>query len=298
VTIALALASGLMWGAADFFGGSASRRIPALLVVLVSQAAGLAVALATAALSTAFSTSTGYLPWALGAGLAGAGALVLYYRALAIGTMGVVAPIASLGVVVPVVIGLFAGALPTALCLAGIVVAIAGVVATAGPSRGDRDAKPGHALSILMAIGSAAGFGLVLYAISRGAQFSPVMTMVAMRVMSVPVLLAIAFATLRGRSGGPRPPGQAAWSGALGTAVGSKLIVLVSACGVLDVGANLLFGIATTSGALAIVAVLGSMYPAGTVLLARFVDGERMSRVQNAGVVAALAGVAMIAVGS
>lgn len=288
MTILLALASGLMWGAADFFGGSAARRIAAVLVVLLSQGAGLLVALAAAALSGSFADPIGYLPWAIGAGLAGAGALVLYYRALAIGTMGVVAPIASLGVVVPVGIGLFSGSLPTVLCLAGIVVAIVGVVAVAGPGKGERKAGPDHALSVLMAVGSAAGFGLVLAAISKGAAVSPIMTMVAMRSSSVPLLLVVALLTIRaGRAAGAARP-----------RVSPRLLALIMTCGAFDVGANVMFGYATTTGALAIVAVLGSMYPAGTVLLARFVDGERMSRIQNTGVVAALAGVAMIAAGS
>src|ERR1700712_3746865 len=193
MTILLALTSGLMWGAADFFGGSASGRWRGVLVVLTSRAAGLVLVLLIALAVGAFSAPPGYLPWAVGAGLAGAAALLLYYRALAIGTMGVVAPIASLGVIVPVVIGLFTGTLPTALCLAGIVVAIVGVVASPGPGgSGDHRAKPGHSRSVVMAIGSAAGFGVVLFAISEGARYSAVMTMVTMRSASVPALLVVA----------------------------------------------------------------------------------------------------------
>ena len=284
MTILLALMSGLMWGAADYFGGSASRRWPALLVVLVSQAAGLVFAMTVAVASGAFSAPTGYLPWAIGAGIAGAGALVLYYRALAIGTMGVVSPIASLGVVVPVVIGLATGALPSVLCVSGIAVAIAGVVLTAGPSRGGHR-TPRHGLSVLLAVGSAAGFGLVLYAISGGSKYSAVMTMATMRTTSVPLLLILASIMFRG----PRHPRLER---------SPRLVIVIVICGVFDVGANLLFGVASNRGALAVVAVLGSLYPAGTVLLARFLDHERMSKVQNAGVVAALAGVAMIAAGS
>ena len=293
MTILLALSSGLMWGAADFFGGSASRRLPALLVVLISQAAGLVVVLLIAVLVGAFAAPSGYLPWAVGAGLAGAAALLLYYQALAIGTMGVVAPIASLGVIVPVVIGLFTGSLPTALCLAGIVVAIVGVVASAGPGgSGTQRAKPGHSRSVLMAIGSAVGFGVVLFAISQGAKFSAVMTMVTMRSASVPALAVVAAIAFR-----PRSSARAELAGR-GHVVDPRLAALIVTCGVFDVAANLLFGVASGRGSLAVVAVLGSLYPAGTVLLARFVDGERMTRMQNAGVVAALTGVAMIAVGS
>ncbi|MGI8446510.1 MAG: EamA family transporter [Streptosporangiaceae bacterium] len=288
MTILLALASSLLWGVADFFGGKTSRRVLALLVVLISQAAGLVAALITAAASDSFAAPAGYLPWAMGAGLAGASAVVLFYRALAIGTMGVVAPLASLGVIVPVVIGLFGGSLPSVLCLAGIVVAIGGVVTTAGPSRSAARTSR-HARSVLLAIGAAVGFGLLQFAISGGSKYSVVMTMVAMRGTSVPLLAVIALIALRAPSGHPdRHP----------VSLHPRLLGLIAVIGIFDVSANLLFGRATVSGSLAIVAVLGSLYPATTVLLARLVDGERMSRVQNAGVLAALAGVAMIAAGS
>ena len=111
------------------------------------------------------------------------------------------------------------------------------------------------------------------------------MTMLVMRCTSVP-LLALSFSLAgRGRHGAARafPP---------------TVVLLVAAIGVFDVGANLLFAVATVSGALPVVAVLGSLYPAATVLLARVVDHETMSRSQNVGVVAALTGVAMIAAGS
>lgn len=287
MTILLALISGLMWGAADYFGGSASRRAPALLVLLISQAAGLVFVMLSAVLVGAFSAPIGYLAWGVGAGLAGPGALLLFYRALAVGTMGVVSPIAALGVVVPVGIGLLRGSLPSGLVLAGIALAVAGVIAIAGPSRRPTRSAA-HRISVVMAIGAAAGFGLVLYCISRGSSSSPVMMMVTMRATSVPLLAIVAVITYRSRL---------PWS-ARQILARPALLAVVIGCGLLDVGANLLFGFATTTGALAIVAVLGSLYPVGTVALARFLDGERLSGVQNTGVLAALAGVAMIAAGS
>ncbi len=288
--ILLALASSLLWGVADFYGGSAARRLPALQVVLISQAAGLLVAAAAVIASGSVGAPTGYLPWAVAAGLAGAGAVVLFYRALAIGTMGVVAPLAALGVIVPVLIGLFAGSVPSVVCLAGIVVAIGGVIVTAGPSR-SATAPSGHTRSVVMAIGAAAGFGFLQVAISGGSKYSTVMTMAVMRTVSVPVLglitvLSIRASSRRGDPSDSRLP------------VSRPLLALIAVVGVFDVSANLLFGIATVSGSLAIVAVLGSLYPAATVLLARIVDSERMSPTQNIGVLAAITGVAMIAVGS
>lgn len=287
MTLLLSLGSSLMWGVADYFGGKTSRGRSTVLVVLISQMAGLLVAVIAATASGSFASSAGYVPWAIGAGLAGASAVLLFYQALAIGTMGIVAPIAALGVIIPVAIGVFSGVLPSALCLAGIVVAIGGVVITARPAdtagRTER-----HALSILLAIGAAVGFGLLQYAISGGAAYSTVMTMVVMRCTSVPLLALGALVALRSRR---RQHGSA-------QRLSPKVIGLLIAIGISDVSANLMFAQASVSGALSVVAVLGSLYPAMTVLLARVIDHERMSRLQNAGVLGAITGVAMIAAGS
>jgi len=288
MTILLALGSSLLWGVADFFGGKTSRGRSTVLVVLISQMAGFLLALIVAIVSRSFSAPTGYLPWAIGAGMAGASAVVLFYQALAIGTMGIVAPIAALGVIIPVLFGVFSGVVPSALCLAGIVIAIAGVVITARPTdaavRTER-----HALSILLAIGAATGFGLLQYAISGGAHYSTVMTMLVMRCTTIPLLaLGIGLSLHPGRRG-PREPASG---------FPPKVIALIIVIGVFDVSANLLFAQASIYGALSVVAVLGSLYPATTVLLARIVDKEKMSPLQNAGVLSAITGVAMIAAGS
>jgi drug/metabolite transporter (DMT)-like permease len=276
-----------MWGVADYFGGRTSRGRSTVVVVLISQLAGLLVAVIVAIVLGSSVAPAGYVPWAIGAGLAGASAVVLFYQALAIGTMGIVAPIAALGVIVPVVIGLFSGVVPSPLCLVGIVVAIGGVVVTARPAdtavRTQR-----HALSVLLASGAAAGFGLLQYAISGGAEYSTVMTMVIMRCTSVPLLALGAVLALRSRRRHHEPAQR----------FPPKVFALIIVIGIFDVSANLLFAQASVSGALSVVAVLGSLYPATTVLLARVIDNETMSRLQNAGVLGAITGVAMIAAGS
>lgn len=284
MTVLLALSSSLLWGVADFLGGKVSRGRSTIAVVLLSQAAGLVVAFVVAAAAGAFADPVGYVPWAVGAGLAGASAVLLFYRALAIGTMGVVAPVAALGVIIPVVLGVIGGVMPSELCVVGIVWAIGGVVATARPAESASRAAQ-HARSVVLAVAAAGGFGLLQYAISGGAAYSTVMTMLVMRCTSVPLLVLVLVLARRGAHGvaGGFPP---------------RVVLLIAAIGVFDVGANLLFAVATVSGALPVVAVLGSLYPAATVLLARFVDHETMSRSQNVGVVVALSGVAMIAAGS
>lgn len=284
MTILLALTSSLLWGIADFLGGKTSRGRPTVVVVLVSQSVGLAVAVVVAVAARSLEDPLGYVPWAVCAGLTGAAAVLLFYQALAIGTMGIVAPIAALGVIIPVVIGVVGGEMPSALCIAGIVLAIVGVVAAARPAERAEGATR-HGRSILFAVGAAIGFGLLQYAIAGGAAYSTVMTMVVMRCTSVPLLALVSVLALRSHrtTTSSYPP---------------RVLALIAVIGVFDVGANLLFAVASVSGALAVVAVLGSLYPAATVLLARTIDHARMSAAQNGGVAAAITGVAMIAAGS
>jgi drug/metabolite transporter (DMT)-like permease len=287
VTILLSLGSSLLWGVADFLGGKTSRNRLTVVVVLISQLAGLALMLIVALATGSFTASTGYVPWAIGAGVAGASAVLLFYQALATGTMGVVAPVAALGVIIPVAIGIFSGVMPSALCIAGIVVAVGGVVFATRPAdsvvRSDR-----HVHSVLLAVGAAAGFGLLQYAISGGSAYSTVMTLLVMRCTSVPVLAVVTIAALHARRGYLE----------LAQSFSTRVVAMIVVIGIFDVSANLLFALATVSGALPVVAVLGSLYPATTVLLARIIDHEKMSRLQNGGVLAAITGVAMIAAGA
>lgn len=277
----LALLSSLLWGSADFLGGSVSRRHRAALVVGVSQAVGLLAVLVVAGVAGAFGDDTGYVPWAMLSGIAGVVGLVSFYAALAAGTMGVVSPIAALGVVVPVLVGLARGERPGTLQVAGIVVAIAGVVLASGPELSGRaGARP-----LLLAGVAAVGFGLALLAIAEGSRSSTLMTLVTMRATSVTLLVAALLVAL-GR-GFPRADLR----------LGRADLLLVALVGVGDVSANLTFGLASTRGLVSVVAVLGSLYPVVTVLLARVLHGERLGTAQTVGVAGALGGVALIAVG-
>lgn len=283
VAIVLALLSSLLWGVGDFAGGTASRRLPSLVVVLVSQFAGLVAVAGVATAHGAWRQPLTYLPWAIAAGLVGVTGLLAFYEALARGTMGVVSPIAALSILVPVVVGLAMGEWPTAVVGAGFVLAIVGVVAASGPERASgRSQRP-----VLLAAVAAVCFGTVLILIARGAESSAEMTMVAMRVASVAALAVVLLATRRSL---PTP--------APGARRGAGLWGVVVIAGIFDVSANLTYAYASQLSALTIVAILGSLYPAVTVLLARIVHGERMSRLQYGGIALALTGVALIAGGS
>ena len=279
----LALLASLLWGTADFLGGSATRRIPVASVVGVSQLVALLGLVPVAVAVGALDEPRGYVLPALGAGVCGVVALAAFYRALAVGTMGVVAPVAALGVVVPVAAGLVAGESPAVLQLVGIAVAIVGVVLASGPELTGRNG----ALPLVLAGVAALGFGAVLVLIAEatesGSFGSVVMTLLTMRLVSVVALTLVLLAVLRSR--GPE----------IGVRRGD-LPVLV-AIGAFDVGANASFAVAAQSDLISVTAVLASLYPVVTVLLARQLHGERLVGVQLVGVALALSGVILLAGG-
>lgn len=276
MTALLALGSSLLWGASDFFGGTATRRLPAFAVIGGSQALALLVLVPVAVLTGAVTDPRGYLPWALASGIVGLLALGAFYSALATGTMGVVAPIAATSVVIPVAVGISSGDTPSALQVGGILAAVAGVVLASGP---ERDRGQASLRPLVLALIAAAGFGAVVVFLAMGARSSVIMTLVTMRLETVTLLLVVVAVRRRG------------------TGIARTDLPLLAAVGAGDAAANAAYAAATTGGELSLVAVLGSLYPAVTVLLARELHGERLRPLQTAGVVVALGGVVLIAAG-
>jgi drug/metabolite transporter (DMT)-like permease len=302
--VPLGLSSGLCWGAADFFGGVQSRRLPALTVALWSQVAGalaLAAALTVLGVQGERPVAAG-VAWGVVAGVGSGLALVLFYRGLAEGTMSVVAPVSACGAVVPVAAAFLTGRQPSALAGAGVLAAITGVVLVSrtrplagdeapAPASGSPEGGTGRSGRVLvMALGAALGFGLFYVLVdagttaaagvagTSGSRSSPLWVIAGARASSLLVLSMIAL--VRRRS-------ALRWPG--------RRIGPVALVGVGDTAANLLFAYAATSGNLAVVGVLGSLYPVATVVLARWLLGERLSGGQNAGVVLALTGVGLLA---
>lgn len=275
----LALVSSALWGTADFLGGTASRRLPVLGVVVTSEAFGLCGLLIAAALTGSFGAPPGYIGWALLGAVASTGGLLAFYEALATGTMGVVAPIAALGVAVPVVAGIAAGDRPDAAQAVGVVIAVLGVVLASGPELHSPGRERATAVRpLLLAVVAALGFGVIFVAIDHGARTSTLMTLVVLRAACLVLLVGIALATGRQQ-----------------LQVGVAALPLLAVIGGFDASANVAFGFASRHGLLSLVAVLSSLYPAVTVLLARWFHQERLSPVQLVGVAAALGGVALIA---
>lgn len=272
--VLLALMSSLMWGTSDFLGGTMSRRLPVAAVVLGSQCCAFVVMVVVATATGSWGAPTGYLVWGAAAGLTGLTALTLFYAALASGTMGIVSPIAALGVLIPLGLGLLMGQLPTGGQYLGIALALIGIVLASGPElSGAASPRP-----VLLALGSAVGFGLALAFIARGSETSVIMTMTTMRTVSL--VIAVGALAVTRSLGGLRP----------------RDVPMLTVVGGFDVLANVSYGLATQSALLPVVAVLGSLYPVATVLLARYVHHERLAPVQYAGIGVALTGVALISV--
>jgi len=266
----------VVWGAADFSGGSLTKRLPTFAVTVVSQAAGFVALLAAVGVR---GEVTGR-PFALGvlAGVGGGTGLAAFYRALSIGTMSVVSPLAACGAVVPFAIALAAGDRPSALALAGAAAALAGAVLASVEER--RATSPERGRAVALAVFAAVALGVFVYFLGLGSREGDVLSaLVGARVGSLAVLLLLAAAT--------RAPLRVPRASVPG----------VAGVGLADVSANALFAVASSRGLLSLVAVLGSLYPVVTVLLAHVLLGERLTRAQQAGVVVALAGVAAIAGG-
>jgi drug/metabolite transporter (DMT)-like permease len=278
LAVVLALVASSCWGVADFMAGLRSRRVALPVVLAFVEGTGFVLVLALIAIEAEPLPSARAIVLSVVAGSAGVLALGAFYRALAIGTMSIVAPISATGVALPVLVGVATGDRLSAVTSAGLAVAVVGVVLASREHRDDeRQAAAGRA-SIALALAAAVGFGSYFVLSDAAADESVLWLLVLARIVILPVLAAIIL--VRGMPAPARPDGLA--------------LVLA---GTLDVSATGLFGLATTKGALSIVAVVGSLYPVTTVLLARAVLHERIASVQMAGIVAALTGVALIAAG-
>jgi drug/metabolite transporter (DMT)-like permease len=300
VTALFALLSSALWGSADFVGGLVSRRLRPVVVVAVSQGLAFCVVAVWVVSIGAWHDPHGYLPWAAAAGVVGPLALVAFYGALASGTMGVVAPIAAAGVMVPVLIGLASGDRPSVLQYLGIALAVLGVILASGPelrsARGDDGPGPtaAQARAVVLALGAAVGFGFVLWFVARAGRTSVPMTIVTQRGVSTATMGVVLLITAARRSARPPrvtpvEPEQAS--------LRTRDLPILAAVGLVDASANGFFAQASTGGLLAVVSVLGSLYPVATALLARVILKERLLPIQLKGVAVALTGIVLIGAG-
>jgi len=279
----LALLSSLLWGTADYLAGNLSKRYRAIAVTGVSQCFGLAFGLSVILIGTQFGSPfiapnlrwDGYFLPGVVAGISGLIGLFAFYTGLATGRMGVVSPISSLSVVIPLTVAVVQGERPTSLQVAGIAIAIVGAFLASGPEiRGGLPVKP-----IIYALVAAFGFGGALTFLAIGSKVDSMHTMTAMRVASVAIciLIALRYRTIGGFT--------------------KSVVPLLIFIGVADFLANFLLGVATTKGLVSIAMVLGSLFPIVTVLLAYRFLHERLLPIQYLGIALALTGVICIAAG-
>ena len=272
-SVALGLASAASWGAGDFAGGLASRRAPALGVVVASQAVGIALLAVLATFTAEATPSARQVLWAALAGANGALGLFALYSALASGRMGIAAPVSGVvGALVPVLAGSLVHGPPGPIRLAGFGVAVAGVwLLTASSLEARRAGLRDLALPVLAGV----SFGFFLVFIHRAGP-AVLLPLVVARATSMGVLAAIG-----GAAGSLALPGRSA-------------IGLTCLAGVLDTGGNAFFALAAQTGRLDVAGVLSSLYPASTVALACLLLGERLTRRQVAGAVATLTAIALV----
>ena len=273
--VVLALGAAALWGAGDFLGGLTTRRLPVLIVLFWSQLLGLCGIAVWIAVSSAERPGA-VLLWAAGAGIAGAVGLGCLYRGMAIGAMGIVAPISATSPIVPLLVSVTRGDSPAAVQWAGIALALAGVVIV---SREPGGVSSRVAAGVGLALLAALCFGLFVVGLGEAAQDSAQWATATARFSSV-LALVVALGWTRTA---PRVP--------------RRLVVPVLAVGVFDTGANVLIALATRHGSLGIVAVLSALYPLTTILLARAVLHERLGASRTAGGLVALSGAALIAAG-
>lgn len=288
MAILLGLAVAAAYGSADFLGGLTSRRSPVLAVMATAQVAGITTLAVVIALLPDPDPTGRDLLLGVGVGVVGCVAVGFLYRGLAVGRMSVVAPITAVGsAILPVAWGVIAGgerpSVPAAL---GVVLAVAAVVLVAGSSdrggeetvAGARPAVPAR-VELLLAAGAGAGFGTGFVLLSETGEDAGLWPVAVSRPTSLAILLILAATTRRS------------------PVVARPDRPLVALSGVLDIAANALFLAASRAGLLSVVAALAALYPAGTVLLARVVLDERLSRTQTVGLGVGATGVLLIATG-
>ena len=290
---ALALFTSLAYGTSNYLGPRLARDAPYLLLLVVGQGCSLVLSCVVVAGAGAGPPGGDALGWALLAGAGNAGGLLLFYAAAELGPLSIITPVASVGITIPVTVGLAGGESVAAAQMAGIVLAVAGLVlvgrrpglpgkqafsAMPGevvPSAGERHAE--HRRAIALSLASAVAFGVFLSAIKPAAEESAPWAVAVSRFGVVAILAAIAVR-----------------AGTFAARESPRRLALLAVPGVLLFAGTLSYAAATREGDLTIVSVLGSLFTIVTVTLAVTLDRERLSRIAWAGVATAIVGVILL----
>lgn len=276
LTVLLAIGAALGWGTADFLGGLKSRTMPMLAVLLISQLAAMLLLAVTLAVIGEPPPAGRFILYAVIAGLAETVGVAALYRGLSVGTMSIVAPVASVAPALPLVAGLLIGEVPGKVQSAGLLLAVAGVILTSYRDRNAHHPQRHTTSSTVYGLLSALGFGAFFVALDAASDGDVPWALFVARASSVTAMLLVAAAARF------RPAARRA---------DLPLLVLI---GLLIVAADAMYATATTIGLLGVVAVIGALHTVVTVALARLVLDERMERLQRYGVAACIAGVLII----
>lgn len=279
VGVGLALAASLTWGVADFLGGLKSRQLALLAVLLFSQLCGLTAIGVAVALRGEPPPGGEYIALGLLSGVAGFVGVASFYRAMAIGSMSVIAPISSTAAVIPLVVGIATGDRLTFLQGAGVAFALGGVALASREEADEAGGSTRVATGLGLALLSAVGFGAFFVAMDAASEADATWALFFNRLTSLSLIVC----------------GVLAFRPSLAVRRGD--VAALVTIGLLEMAANALFAFATTQGLVSIVSVLSSLYPVTTVMLAYLVLHERIQRLQQVGVALALAGVALISAG-
>ena len=275
--ILLALASAIIFGGADFAGGNATRRNESSFpVVFVSQLVGFTTVLLIAPWFGFDEATWPDIGWGASAGIVGVLGLLLFYKALAVGTMSIVSPItAVVSAAVPVAVGLARGERPSVMALVGIALGLAALTLFGGGDPGHGSGNWVRALA--PAVLSGLGFGAFFSLIATSSEHAGLVPLVAARFAAVGLLLVFAIRQ-------PNPM-------RLRREVRGQVVL----AGTGDIAANALFLVASRHGDLAIVGVIAALYPASTLVLARYLLHERLTRLHQIAIGLATIAVILIA---
>lgn len=277
VVVVLSLCSALAYGLSDFVGGVAARRVSPWTIAFTSQLGGALVVLGIAVLDGGSPAGSDYA-WAVLAGLGNGIGTAFLYRGLSAGRMGVVAPVSGVGAaLVPLAVGLATGERPAALAWFGIVAALPAIWLVAREPAADEPATGGATSGLVDGLLAGLGFGVLFAALAQIPEESGLLPLALNQVVGAVVVAAVATGVRRPWT--PREP--------------AALVGLV--CGALGASASSLFLVATQTGYLTVAAVITSLYPAFTVLLAAAVLRERVHRAQGLGLALCAAAVGLIA---
>lgn len=287
--VLLALVAAVAYGVSDFLAGLATKRLHAIVVALVATLAATAITLVAAVPTEARAISPEALAWGAASGLGSAFGGVMLYRGLGRGRMAVVAPVSALGAaVLPVIVGVVTGERPSTVAWVGVAVALPAIWLVSRPAEPDgRAAAPRGGLlqsDLVDGLLAGAGFALLFIGLDQAGDAAGLWPVVAGEAAAIALLIVVAIAGLA-TSAIPR-------AGADRSTLATTVVA-----GLLGGVASTTYFVATHDGLLSIVAVVASLYPAVTVILAATVLRETVGRWQLLGLAAALVAIACIVVG-